>query len=200
MTQQGYCTGFFGPMFSGKSSRMLHALNRVKHAPFSNQTCVVRFKKDDRYSDEYVITHDGMKMKSISAMFLKDILPELLTYDNIGIDEAQFFEDAYEVIRFLVNQKHKRVVFSALDTNYKGEPFGDVCNLIGVCNHVEKCTAVCKACGDENGIYSFLDETKIQVDPTPVEDGRIVVIGIDGYHTACRKCFHDKKPRLSASQ
>lgn len=201
MSQRGHCTGFYGPMFAGKSSRMLQMLNRVKHAPFSNRTCVVRYVKDERYSDEHVVTHDGMKMESIGAMKLNDILSKLKEYDNIGIDEAQFFTDAYMVINKLVNKYHKRVVFSALDTNYKGEPFGDVANLICLCDHVEKLTSVCKACGNENGIYSFLDESYVPQEDTPSKDGRIEVIGGDEkFYTVCRTCFHAKKPRLTMSQ
>jgi len=191
MNQTGWFGVIYGPMFSQKTSEAILRLRRRKSSPYGNKTCMVRFKIDTRYSSELVVSHDGMEIESISTETLTEIFDFLLEYDMIGIDEAQFFPDAYDVIFKLVVEYNKYVVAAALDTDFKGRPFNHVGDLISIADYVEKRTAVCKACGSENGIYSkrIGNDTEL-----------IVIGGHAEYFTACRKCFFSDKPRLSVSQ
>ncbi|NDE16675.1 hypothetical protein EBZ80_17260 [bacterium] len=56
---------FCGPMFSGKSSRLLAALDRYRY----QHKRIVVFKPlmDDRYSVGEVVTHSGLKTPAVSV-------------------------------------------------------------------------------------------------------------------------------------
>ncbi len=46
----------FGPMFSGKTTELLR---RIRRFTIANRTClVVKYKKDTRYSEDNMSTHD----------------------------------------------------------------------------------------------------------------------------------------------
>jgi thymidine kinase len=57
MNQLGKLKLIIGPMFSGKSTELIHTVKRYKYK--NKKTILVKFDMDNRYSSEdKVVTHD----------------------------------------------------------------------------------------------------------------------------------------------
>ena len=77
---------YTGSMFGGKTSRMLARLERAKY-----QKKVIKLFKpniDTRYSTESVISHNGVRWRSINIIQGKDVLAHLGRADVVAVDEA----------------------------------------------------------------------------------------------------------------
>ena len=76
---------FTGPMFCGKTTRMLAALERYR---YQNKTTIL-FKPniDDRYSDSKVVTHKGQEHTSILVKSGEEILEQGALHDVVAVDE-----------------------------------------------------------------------------------------------------------------
>ena len=77
-----------GPMFSGKSTELIRRLKRYQIARY--ECLIVRYSKDNRYSDKGIATHDKQSLKAISANLCQQLTDKVDYYDVIGIDEGQF--------------------------------------------------------------------------------------------------------------
>lgn len=92
-----------GSMFSGKTEELIR---RMRRAMFARQKVEI-FKPaiDTRYSDEQVVSHDKHTIKSTPIDSSAQILLLSSEIDVIGIDEAQFFDNALpEVCNELANR------------------------------------------------------------------------------------------------
>ena len=72
---------------------------------------------------------------------------DLLNFEVIGIDEAQFFEHLKSSVLELVKQK-KIVIIAGLD-NYNQNIFHEIMSLIPYATEVKKLTSLCDCCIDE---------------------------------------------------
>lgn len=99
-----------GPMFAGKTS---YLMNAVEHSKATN-TILVTHKDDIRFSaGDELVNHDGTKLEH--PMLRLETLGELHVTDALtnikdrpvllGIDEAQFFPDIVDFIRTLWKSK-----------------------------------------------------------------------------------------------
>ena len=81
----------------------------------------------------------------------------------VGIDEAQFFDDAIVDICNALPNSGKRVIVAGLDMDYEGKPFGAMPQLLAVAEFVTKVHAICAQTG-QLASYSFrLSENNQQV-------------------------------------
>ena len=192
----GYLEIILGSMYSGKSTRIVEIYKQCKFCNIS--VTVINHIIDNRYDDELLSTHDKIKIPCIKAGRLSDIWisdkildkdisnitrnqEKLLvsTSDVILINEGQFFEDLYEVVRDMVNQK-KKVHICALDGDYERKKFGQVLDLIPHCNNFMKLTAWCSLC--ENGTPGIFSK---RITGESIQ----TVIGSENYIPVCRNCF-----------
>jgi thymidine kinase len=89
-------------------------------------------------------------------------LVNLDSYDVISIDEIQFFPDLEKFVKYLLH-KNKHIICSGLDSNWLGEDFGQVMNLLKMSTHFEKLHAKCLICKNELGqsnIHLISDATR----------------------------------------
>ena len=146
INQNGWIEVICGSMFSGKSEELIR---RVRRTQFAKQHAIV-FKPciDNRYSDEDVVSHNGLKVKAVPVSASKDIFEHITEeLDVIAIDEVQFFDgDIVEVVQVLANRGY-RVIVAGLDQDFRGLPFGQVPQLMAIAEHVTKLQAVCSVCG-----------------------------------------------------
>ena len=168
-----------GNMFSGKSSELIRRIHREKS--INKKILVINFIGDNRYSTNSVSTHDNFKVNCLKLEKLNDITENMIQqYDSFFIDEGQFFSDLYEVVVKLVDTYNKHVVVSGLDGDYLRKPFGDILNLIPICDTLDKLKAYCCKCN--NGTSAPFTKKTNQNTSTSVID----IGGTEKYIPVCR--------------
>ncbi len=173
----GWIEVICGSMFSGKTEELIRRIRRAQIAKMD--TIIFKPKIDDRYSPEHIVSHNQMKLNSKIVETSDEILTQSQKAEVVAIDEAQFFDDdIVEICKILAKQK-KRVIVAGLDTDYRGEPFGPMPNLICEADYVDKLRAICVKCGNP---ATYTQRTS--------KDSERVVIGeTDIYEARCRNCY-----------
>jgi thymidine kinase len=171
-----------GCMYSGKSEELIR---RVRRAVIARQRVQV-FKAaiDTRYSAVDVVSHSGQSTAALPVPTI-DALWARIEADThvVAIDEAQFFDrglvDACEELA----HEGRRVMVAGLDLDFRGEPFGQMPELIARADAISKLTAVCSVCGEPNAT-----RTQRLVGGLPAEYGAplIAVGAADLYEARCR--------------
>ena len=177
-----------GSMFSGKTEELIRRLRRAQIARQKLQC----FKPiiDDRYSKDHIASHDASKILSLPVDRAGEILERV--EDNtrvVGIDEAQFFDEAIvDVCQKLAN-RGVRVVVAGLDMDYLGQPFEPMPRLLSVAEYVTKLSAVCMVCGDP----ASRTQRKL------LNEERVVVGSRELYEARCRHCHDPEEGQQSLS-
>ena len=119
--------------------------------------------------------------------FASDIILLAGECDVVGVDEAQFFDDAIiEVCNTLANSG-KRVIVAGLDMDYEGKPFGPMPNLLAVAEYVTKVHAICAQTGELASFsYRLADN-----------DSRVLLGEKNAYEARSRQAFFADKKKLS---
>jgi len=173
----GWIEVICGPMFSGKTEELIRRLVRAQYA--KQNVKIFKPSLDNRYSEDYIVSHNNRKIKSIIINNTNEIIDASKDSDVIGIDEAQFCDSSLIDICKTLAQKGKRVVVAGLEKDYQAVPFGPMPELLVDAEYVTKVNAICMQCGDAaNFSYRITHETK-----------QVVVGEIDKYEARCRKCF-----------
>ena len=132
-------------MFSGKTEELIRRLNRAIIA--KQKVEIFKPVIDKRYHHEHIVSHNEKAIRSTPVNFASDILLLAGDCQVVGIDEAQFFDDAIvEVCNTLANSG-KRVIVAGLDMDYEGKPFGPMPQLLAVAEFVSKLHAICAQTG-----------------------------------------------------
>ena len=181
----GYLELILGPMFSGKTSKIL---DLYKQCEFSNiPVVVINHTSDKRYSETMLSTHDLKMIPCIQASSLCDAM-EILEIKNkindatvILINEGQFFNDLYEWTKMMVETNHKEIYICGLDGDFNRNKFGQILDLIPLCDKVTKLKSLCSMC--KNG-------TKALFSLRVTEEKEQVLIGSDCYKPVCRECYN----------
>jgi thymidine kinase len=148
----GWIEVICGCMFSGKTEELIRRLNRTIIA--RQKVEIFKPVTDKRYHDTEIVSHNENAIRSTPVDFANDILLLAGDCDVVGIDEAQFFDEAIvEVCNTLANNG-KRVIVAGLDMDYLGRPFGPMPNLLAVAEFVTKVHAICAQTG-ELASFSF---------------------------------------------
>ena len=144
--QFGWIEVICGSMFSGKTEELIR---RLKRAQFAKQRVEI-FKPaiDTRYDDEMVVSHDANEIRSTPVPAAANIAILADSCDVVGIDEAQFFDEAIVKICNDLANRGKRVIVAGLDMDFKGNPFGPMPALMATAEYVTKVHAVCTRTGN----------------------------------------------------
>ena len=175
----GWIEVICGSMFSGKTEELIRRLNRAVLA--KQQVEIFKPAIDRRYHDENVVSHNQNAIRSTPVSIASEILLHVHQGEVVGIDEAQFFDEAIvEVCQNLANQGI-RVIVAGLDMDYLGNPFGAMPALMSVAEFVTKVHAICMKCGAvASHSYRISDSSSK------------VLLGAGGeYEARCRKCFQE---------
>jgi thymidine kinase len=173
----GWIEVICGCMFSGKTEELIRRLNRALIA----RQKVEIFKPviDKRYHPQDIVSHNENKIRSTPVNFATDILLLAGDCDVVGIDEAQFFDEAIvEVCNTLANSG-KRVIVAGLDMDFEGKPFGQMPNLLAVAEFVTKLHAICAETGELASFSFRLSEN----------DKQVMLGEIGQYEARSRKAF-----------
>jgi len=201
----GYLELIIGPMFSGKSSRLVEI---YKQCNFCNiPVAVINHSIDKRYDDTLLSTHDKVMIPCIQTNKLRDIWyydeglqgsekngniidnqvvlhrledsVKLITADVIIINEGQFFEDLLPTVEHMLKH-NKKIYVGGLDGDFERKKFGQILDLIPLCDKVTKMTSLCGLCKNGTpGIFSKRITSEKQQ----------TVVGSDNYIPVCRTCY-----------
>lgn len=163
--QQAHKSGWIevicGCMFSGKTEELIRRLNRALIA--KQKVEIFKPAVDRRYHEQDIVSHAERAIRSTPVQFAGDILLYAGDCDVVGIDEAQFFDEAIvEVCNQLANNG-KRVIVAGLDMDFEGKPFGPMPNLLAVAEFVTKVHAICAETGELASFSFRLTEANAQV-------------------------------------
>lgn len=191
----GYLELIMGPMFSGKTSRLVEVYNQCKFCDIP--VVAINHDIDNRYDCEAtIVTHDKNKIPCIKTNILKNIwnpdIKEGVDNSNylitkysevILINEGQFFNDLFEVVNDMINHG-KKVYVCGLDGDFERKQFGQMLDLIPLCDKVTKLTSLCSKCKNGTpGIFSMrLTNEKEQT-----------IVGSQNYIPVCRNCYISSK-------
>lgn len=175
-TGEGKIELIIGPMFSGKSTRLIELMRKYVYK--AKKTIMVKFFADQRYTEKSeVVTHDLIKYDSINCKILRDSFDTLKQYDVIGIDEGQFFEDLVEVCEELALMG-KIVLIAALNGDFRMEPFPVIQRIISKSDKIKLLKAYCFNCHKDAKFSLRI-----------VQSNETVLIGAgESYKPACREC------------
>lgn len=191
--QTGSIEVITGSMFSGKTDELIRRLRRAKIA--KQGVLVVKPNLDTRYSIDKVASHAGSEFEATPIRSPSEI--EALLTDEItvlAVDEAQFFDDTICSIVQELADKGRRVIVAGLDTDFRGEPFGPMPELMALAERVDKLHAICMVCGGN------ASRTQRMIDGKPARyDEPVVVVGASElYEARCRE--HHEVPRTQDEQ
>ena len=197
MSQKQQASGslklYLGPMFSGKTSKLLEI---YKQYSFCNiPVAVINHCSDVRYHDSLLSTHDKVMIPCIQTKNIKDIWEnqdieksfdqnasdhlKLRSAEVILINEGQFFDDLYECVLDMLRE-NKKVYIAGLDGDFERKKFGQMLDLIPMCDEVIKLTSLCSICKNgQAGIFSLRLSKETQQ----------TLVGSDNYVPVCRKCY-----------
>lgn len=172
-----------GCMYSGKTENLLKEARRRKIA--DDRCLIVRYAKDNRYSDVGVISHDKrVELDCIPAETPQDI--ELIIrnneYDCCFIDEVQFFQGITE---FTVAwaKRGLNVYLAGLDAWANQTMCPEIVRLIPFVDTLVKLTAICPICGEDASQSKDILATDNEVHQ--------IIGGRERYRASCRDCLDE---------
>jgi thymidine kinase len=191
-TTEGSISLIVGPMFSEKTTEMVSSVRRAAHAKKSG--VIIKWLGDTRYENgDVVAAHSELRQKStgespsaapIRVISAKRLCDVDVTEDVVGVDEGQFYPDLIEACTRWAGEG-RRVIIAALDGDYLRRPFGQVCDLIPLCEFVHKRRGVCMVCQHHES--AFTQRINVSADNEVISVG-----GAEKYRSVCRECYGTK--------
>ena len=125
-----------GSMFSGKSTMLIN--QGEKHAKAGQRVLYIKPSFDNRYSENEIVTHDGIKVPAINVG-AGQRLTEVINpkeFDVVLIDEAQFFNKRICNSVWWLLSKGIKVYASGLDMNFLGDGFETMAELMAMADKI----------------------------------------------------------------
>lgn len=173
-----------GVMFSGKSEELIRRVRRALIARRKVQ--VFKSHLDERYAGLYhVSSHDGRTVEAVPVDSPEQIARQLERDTQVvAIDEAQFLPAGIVDLSTALASSGRRVIIAGADTDFRGEPFGCMPQLLAVAEIVDKLHAICVVCGNP----ASRNQRLIDGQPARWESPTIMVGGQENYEARCRRC------------
>jgi len=190
----GWVEVIAGVMFSGKSEELIRRVRRSLIA--KKRVQVFKSHLDARYAGIYAVSsHDQRTVDAVPVDSAAQIAQKLdPTAQVIAIDEAQFLDAGIVELVGALAGRGRRVIVAGTDTDFRGEPFGSMPQLMAVAEVVDKLHAICVLCGGP----ASRNQRLIQGRPAPYDSPTIMVGAADSYEARCRACH--ELPRKDAGQ
>ena len=181
-TRKGKLTVIAGPMFSGKTGKLV-AITEVL-TRMGKIVVTIKPEIDMRYGNKREIhSHDHHRTKAIVA---NGQMPETIIEERLGsqadvasFDEVQFFDR--EKISQLIKRVRRNggdVIVAGLLYDYRRRPFGVTGELLGLADERLELFAVCQKCGN------FARHSERQKGSNSVID----IGAADKYIAVCESC------------
>lgn len=190
----GYLELIVGPMYSGKTSKLLEIYKQCKFCEIS--VCVINHSLDKRYHDTMLSSHDKVMVPCINVDNLHNLwfndgmidlnevvdnsdYKKIRSADAILINEGQFFDELYNVVYDML--KNKKIIYiCGLDGDFERKKFGQILDLIPICDNITKLASLCSLCKNGTpGIFSMRITSEREQ----------TIIGSENYLPVCRNCY-----------
>lgn len=182
-SRPGWIEVITGVMFSGKSEELIRRVRRAVIAGKSVQ--VFKSYIDDRYGVYSVTTHDGVSVEARPIDSSGEIMQQVrLDTSVVAVDEAQFLDPGIVRVATELANRGTRVIIAGTETDFRGEPFGAMAELLAVAEVVVKLHAICVRCGDP----ACRNQRLIDGKPARYDSPTILVGGSETYEARCRHC------------
>ena len=192
-TRPGWIEVIAGVMFAGKSEELIRRVRRAIIA--RKRVQVFKSHLDDRYGLYRVTTHDGLSVEAQPADSAAEIMREVRADTEVlAIDEAQFLDPGVVEVCTVLAARGMRVIVAGTDTDFRGEPFGSMPQLLAVAEVIDKLHAICVKCGDP----ACRNQRLIDGHPARYDSPTIMVGGSESYEARCRHCH--EVPRRDEDQ
>jgi len=144
-----------GPMFSGKSSKLISMA--MAHVIAGHHVVAYKPVKDIRYpeDDKNISTHLGQMFpaRSINSELADEIPLYISDYqrktetniDVVVIDEAQFLDGPglIQSVEWILYERGKTIIISGLSQDSDGKPFGAMPHLLAIADDIIHLKSVC---------------------------------------------------------
>lgn len=150
-----------GSMFAGKTTELIRRLDIMTYT--KKKILAFRAAIDNRYDETQIATHNGQKFKAFAVNTAKDaakIYKDNLDAKVIAFDEVQFMDES--IVSFIdeLAQRGVRVICAGLNTDFRGEPFQVMKEIMARAEFVTKLASVCTQCGAPGTMTQRLVEGK----------------------------------------
>ena len=180
----GWVEVICGVMFSGKSEELIRRVRRAIIAKKKVQ--VFKSHLDERYAGIYqVSSHDGRTVEAVPVDTPEQI-GRLVHPDTqvVAIDEAQFLDGTIVPLVTSLANHGVRVIIAGTDSDFRGEPFGPMPQLLAIAEVVDKLHAICVICGNP----ASRNQRLIGGKPARYDSPTIMVGSTESYEARCRAC------------
>ena len=189
-TSGGWIEVVAGVMFSGKTEELMR---RVRRSTIARKR-VQLFKShlDNRYAGQFAISsHDQRSLEAIPVDSSRQIQLRLDPMAQVvAIDEAQFLDEGIVEVATSLAERGRRVIIAGTDTDFRGEPFGAMPQLMAVAEVVDKLHAICVLCGSP----ASRNQRLIAGKPARYDSPVVMIGAADSYEARCRACHIVLRP------
>lgn len=168
---------FTGPMFGGKTTKMLAALERFSYQ--NRKTILFKPDIDKRYSSGKVVTHKGQAHKSVLVSSGAEILKKSRNTDVVAVDEMFMIPGSAQALLSLF-KSGKTILVATLQLSSQPAgytAFEEVKELLPWATSIEVCPAVCSKCNRD----AYYTERLCK------EEKEVLVGGAESYQPVCYK-------------
>lgn len=194
-----------GSMCSGKTEELIRRAKR--HTIAGHDVVGIKPSTDNRWGLTDVIrSRSGAEIAAITVpvndpediLRIVDIMDKRKEVPVVVLDEAQFFPKVEDgnlgivqvVYDELIEQRGKEVLISGLPTNFRGEGFNNMPELLIRAQEMVQVYAICVVCGDERATQT----QRLKPDGSPVPyDDPVIMVGDREYEARC--LAHHKVPK-----
>jgi len=141
---------FAGPMYAGKTSKLLQRVLWLNHQ--HKKVLVIKPASDNRYSEDTIVTHNQLSYPCVSFSEFSEIKDHYnimpYNFNTVCLDEVQFMNTTQTlsgVEEWLQNGVN--VICVGLDQDSRGIPFETTSQLLGLAEKATKITTICNTCG-----------------------------------------------------
>ncbi|MCA9477693.1 MAG: thymidine kinase [Nanoarchaeota archaeon] len=178
---------FYGPMKSGKSAALIDHMDFLR---FTKNIEYCFFKPETDTREQEIYSRKGNRVytpTSIPSQKPELILEHLKNKQIIAIDEIQFFGKGIAEVVEEIRKRNIQIIASGLDTDFRGEIFGEMGKLFTLATHPRVLTAVCEyhSCNNKASRTQRL----INGQPAPYDAPTVSIEGSEQKETYEARCL-----------
>jgi thymidine kinase len=164
---------YIGPMYAGKTTHLISLFCYYGGI-------ILDYSETNDNNVGTLNSHNNVSKECYKVNKLIDFMEKVGTFEkNIFINEAQFFDDLHDFV--LKYEKTKNIYVFGLDGDFERKPFGQILNIIPLCDTVIKFKGICKKCTTSDSLFS----------KRIVSNKEQYLLDETAYIPMCRQCYNN---------